>query len=377
MTGPVEWLVGLVLGVDALVIAGLLVSRLSGRSKRKNGAPDEVPTDRLRAYAAPTDGTPTGTALAEAPAVMSEAAAPTAVYAPDLGGSAGPDAVPGYEDLANAPSDVAAAQAGLPEAETLPLDTATDDREAVPPDQEAMPADLEAMPADLEAMPAEPAADGMPSDGNQPVGAATDWDAAVAETPAIPERGPRPIGLDFGPTWVDPVAMAAEAASEWRRGLRRDLALAAWRGRSGLVMNLKLDVENETDLTIADVARFEAQLHQTIGHLVRATDHFDRTGPGRFHVILSEMHESAALAVAERIRHAFTDVAGAPSPRLLIGWAAMETEADVALALERAAERLDGAPSAAAVPDHAAPMPGSEPPNGRIAPEATGAVDEV
>jgi hypothetical protein len=189
----------------------------------------------------------------------------------------------------------------------------------------------------------------------QPASSATDWDAAVAETPAIPERGARPMGLDFGPTWVDPVAMAAEAAAEWRRGLRRDLALASWTGRPGLVMNLKLDIETGPELPIADVARFEGQLHQTIHRLVRATDHFDRTGPGRFHVILSEMPESAALAVAQRIRHGFADAAGAAAPRLLIGWAAMETEADIAVALQRAAERLDGlgAPGAA-IPEAAA-----------------------
>jgi hypothetical protein len=112
-----------------------------------------------------------------------------------------------------------------------------------------------------------------------------------------------------------------------------------------MIMNLKLDIEGSTDLAIPDVARFEGQLHQTIGRVVRSSDHFDRTGPGRFHVILSEMAESAALAVAERIRHGFVETAGSDAPRLLIGWAAMETEGDVTLALQRAAERLDGLPT--------------------------------
>jgi hypothetical protein len=333
MTGPVEWLVGLVLGVDALVIAGLVVSRLTGRSRRRNAA-DEVPVDRLQAYAAYA-----------APA----SSAATAVAEPPLTtGAPMPDGEPvdatatesAYEQLADVPADGREASAGYDA--TSDVDPAAMAEPVPAPAEAAGAVTSDATPVDdARATVADEPAVERPA-AVQPAAAATDWDAAVAETPAIPDRRSRPMGLDFGPTWVDPVAMAADAAAEWRRGLRRDLALASWTGRPGLVMNLKLDIETGPELPIADVARFEGQLHQTIHRLVRATDHFDRTGPGRFHVILSEMPEAAALAVAQRIRHGFAEAAGAAAPRLLIGWAAMETEADVAVALQRAAERLDG-----------------------------------
>jgi hypothetical protein len=150
---------------------------------------------------------------------------------------------------------------------------------------------------------------------------------------------PSPVGLDFGPTWVDPLEMAATAAAEWRHGLRRDLARAAHRGRSAMVMHLKLDIDSRPDLSIQEIARLEGLLLDTLNTLVRSGDHVDRTGPGRFHVILSEMREAGAVAVAERIKDVFAGDA-ADGPRLLIGWAAMETEADIALALQRAAEHV-------------------------------------
>lgn len=363
MTGPVEWLVGAVLGVDALVIAGLLVSRLTGRYRRRNGAgsAEEVSRERLMAYAAP-DGA--GVAVAGPPHGSSDAWTSDATAEPETPQETA------YEEFADVPAAVD---------ERVSVDEAV----ARPEREAALETVEETAPA--------------PEYELEPAVAATDWDAAVAETPAIPERAERPMGLDFGPTWVDPVAMAAEAAAEWRRGLRRDLALAAWRGRPGLVMHLKLDVESGPSPSIADVARFEAQLHQAIGRLVRASDHFDRTGPGRFHLILPEMSEAAAHAVAERIRRGFADTAGMPAPRLLIGWAAMDSEADIALALQRAAERLDGialadagapAPTPAPDPEPSTPAaappeeprhsaPTADPTNGRVAPEATGAADEV
>lgn len=153
-----------------------------------------------------------------------------------------------------------------------------------------------------------------------------------------PSPAPSPVGLDFGPTWVDPLEMAATAAAEWRHALRRDLARAAYRGRSAMVMHLKLDIDSRPDLRIQEVARLEGLLLDTMNTLIRSGDHVDRTGPGRFHMILSEMPEAGAVAVAERIKHVFAG--NAPDgPRVLIGWAAMETEADIALALQRAAER--------------------------------------
>jgi hypothetical protein len=152
--------------------------------------------------------------------------------------------------------------------------------------------------------------------------------------------GPTPVGLDFGPTWVDPLEMAASAAAEWRRALRRDLARAAHRGRPAVLMHLKVDIESRPDLSIQQVARLEGRLLDTLSSLVRSTDHVDRTGPGRFHLILSEMPEAGAVAVASRIRHVYAEDSP-DGPRLLIGWAAMESEADIDVALQHAAERVD------------------------------------
>jgi GGDEF domain-containing protein len=161
------------------------------------------------------------------------------------------------------------------------------------------------------------------------------------EPPApAPSPGRSPVGLDFGPTWVDPLEMAATAAAEWRHALRRDLARAAHRGRSAMVMHLKLDIEKRPDLSIQEVARLEGLLLETLNALIRSGDYVDRTGPGRFHMILSEMPEAGAVAVAERVKHVFAGDAP-DGPRLLVGWAAMEKEADIALALQRAAERAD------------------------------------
>lgn len=151
---------------------------------------------------------------------------------------------------------------------------------------------------------------------------------------------PTPADLDFGPTWVDPLDMAAMAAAEWRHALRRDLARAAHRGRAATVMDMKLDIERRPDLGIQDVAHFEGRFLDTLATLVRSSDRVDRTGPGRFHLILAEMSETGARAIADRIRETFDRDVPA-GPRLIIGWAVMETEADIAAALQRAAERVE------------------------------------
>lgn len=252
-----EVLVALVLGLDAVVIAGIVINRLTRRSTRQAAA--------------------SSVALVDAP------------YAGRLGAeTSGPEAE------ITAAESAAFAELSLPAIE--------------------------------------------PTDGS-------DEEPKLApETPGVPETlapspTPSPVGLDFGPTWVDPLEMAATAAADWRHALRRDLARAAHRGRSAMVMHLKLDIDSRPDLPIQEVARLEGLLLDTLNTLVRSGDHVDRTGPGRFHVILSEMPEAGTVAVAERIKHVFAGEAP-DGPRLLIGWAAMETEADIALALQRAAERV-------------------------------------
>jgi hypothetical protein len=254
-----EVLVALVLGLDAVVIAGIVISRLTHRRANRQEAASSV-------------------ALADAPYSMR----------PDGGAAA---------------AEIAGPAATAPFAEAPPSVGEAD-----------YPAFEELAPP-----PVEP-------------------EIVDATVPAA-SSAPSPVGLDFGPTWVDPLEMAATAAAEWRHDLRRDLARAAHRGRSAMVMHLKLDIDSRPDLSIQEVARLEGLLLDTLNTLVRSGDHVDRTGPGRFHVILSEMPEAGAVAVAERIKDVFAGDAP-DGPRLLIGWAAMETEADIALALQRAAERV-------------------------------------
>lgn len=257
-----EVLVSLVLGLDAVVIAGVVVSRLvQRRSSRQEGAPAMALPDAP--YPGPGFSQPehaSGTLMAPVP------------VEPDLD----VDALPSLEEV-------------------------------------------------LEEM-------------RPPRKAAPTVEAVEASTPMA--STPTPAGLDFGPTWVDPLELAATAAAEWRHTLRRDLARAAHRGWPAMVMHLKLDIESQPDLPIQQVAHFEGLLLDTLNSLVRSSDHVDRTGPGHFHLILSEMPESGTVAIAERIRRVFAE--DAPNgPRLLIGWAAMDGEADIALAIQRAAERVD------------------------------------
>ncbi len=256
--GQLELIVALVLGVDALVIAGIVISRLSSRRNGPRAAGETAPS----------------VAMADAPL-------PAALEVGAPAPSASTELVSGYPEI---PPSVAGPDAAESQVRPWPVE------------------------------PEPPGSDRAPIAG-------------------------RPAGLDFGPTWVDPTAMAATAGAEWRRALRRDLARAAQRGRAGLVMLLKLDIESTPGLSIQEVARLEGLLLDVINTLVRSSDYVDRTGPGRFHLILSEMPEAGALGVAERIKHEFMEDAP-DGPRLLVGWAAMETENDIGLALQRAAERV-------------------------------------
>jgi GGDEF domain-containing protein len=324
-----EVLVALVLGLDAVVIAGIVISRLTHRRSNRQEAASSVavaeppyPERRLvdtsdsaaeiTAVPATTEiGAPAATvAFAEAPPSVAEVAA---VFS-DAPFSGAPitDAPVADAPITDAPlADARAEYAAFAELAPPPVESNGSSVE-----------ELSLPPEALEALEAP----GMPEVPEAPVPA--------------PSPGPSPIGLDFGPTWVDPLEMAATAAAEWRHALRRDLARAAHRGRSGMVMHIKLDIEKRPDLSIQEVARLEGLLLETLNALIRSGDYVDRTGPGRFHMILSEMPEAGAVAVAERVKHVFAGDAP-DGPRLLIGWAAMETEADIALALQRAAERID------------------------------------
>jgi hypothetical protein len=310
-----EVLVALVLGLDAVVIAGIVISRLTHRRSNRQETASSV-------------------ALAESPhreRGLVDTSGSAVEMAPPAGTAALAEAPPSVADVGAVFADAPFADAPFSDAPfsdapvtDIPVsdvpDTATEAEytafaELAPPAVEPNGSSVEELP-DL-------------VDGRE-----------LGEAPAPSQSpGPSPVGLDFGPTWVDPLEMAATAAAEWRHTLRRDLARAAYRGRSAMVMHLNLDIDSRPDLPIQEVARLEGLLLDTMNTLIRSGDHVDRTGPGRFHMILSEMPETGAVAVAERVRHLFAG--NAPDgPRLLIGWAAMETEADIALALQRAAERV-------------------------------------
>jgi hypothetical protein len=339
-----EVLVALVLGLDAVVIAGIVISRLTHRRSNRQEAASSVavaespyPERRLvdasgspaeiAAVPARTEiGAPAATvAFAEAPPSVAEVAA---VFS-DAPFSGGP--VTGGPVTSAPATDAPLFEA--PVADAPPM-------EAPPADEQAEYAAF----AELAPPPVE--SNGSSEDELSPPSEVLEALEApyapetTSEPAAAPSPRPSPVGLDFGPTWVDPLEMAATAAAEWRHALRRDLARAAHRGRSAMVMHLKLDIEKRPDLSIQEVARLEGLLLETLNALIRPGDYVDRTGPGRFHMILSEMPEAGAVAVAERVKHVFAGDAP-DGPRLLIGWAAMETEADIALALQRAAERID------------------------------------
>ena len=310
-----ELLIALVLGIDAVVIAGIVISRLTGRHSHERGPASatfaEAP-DRGRSIE---------------PSVPSVEAVPVVEVSPSLvrsGGGAFRQADATTLTGATAPSvgSYEAPTDHRPARDDVPTVRATAPwPDSAAPDDTSAPYDI-AVSADLappeETAPREEIAPRVP-----------------AEQP-----GPPPAGLDFGPTWVDPIEMAATAAAEWRHALRRDLARAAHRGRPAVVMHLKVDIEGRPDLSIQEVARLEGRLFDTLSSFVRGTDHVDRTGPGRFHLVLSEMPEASAVAVASRIRREYAEDSP-DGPRLLIGWAAMESEADIEVALQRAAERVD------------------------------------
>jgi hypothetical protein len=137
--------------------------------------------------------------------------------------------------------------------------------------------------------------------------------------------------------------MAAEATAAWRRTLRRDLLRAGSRGRAGVLIHLELDVEG---LAADEVARSDGLLFDAIAKVVRPTDHFDRTGPARFHLLLWEIPTTNAQTVARRIEQAFGDSAPA-GLRLLVGLEAVISEAELGPAIQSAAEQVDEARRAA------------------------------
>jgi len=297
-----EVLVALVLGLDAVVIAGIVISRLAGRRQRQEPAAQKAGRDDAYGDRAAYDRLVS--AIGTVPARRPIGDAPNVV---EPGEPLAPPIDPNGASLEEPP----------PIAEpALTIEPNGAPFEGPPPFE-----------------PTEEVESGEPVESGEALESAETLVARPA--PAVP-----PAGLDFGPTWVDPLVMAATAAAEWRHALRRDLARAAHHGRSAMVMHVKLDIEGRPDLSIQEVARLEGLLLDTLVSFVRASDHVDRTGPARFHMILSEMPETGAIALAERLKHVFAEDEPT-APRLLIGWAAMETEADVALAIQRAAERVD------------------------------------
>jgi hypothetical protein len=314
-----EVLVALVLGLDAVVIAGIVISRLTHRRSNREEAASPVAVMDAP-YAARPDTSGAAAAIA-APTAEIGAPAPEIAASPATAALA--EAPPSVAEVAAVFSDAPFSDAPIIDAPDTKADAEyTAFAELAPPPVESNGSSLE----ELSLAPEAPELRDAP-------------EMPEARVPAA-SPGPSPVGLDFGPTWVDPLEMAATAAAEWRHALRRDLARAAHRGRSAMVMHLKLDIDKRPDLSIQEVARMEGLLLETLNALVRSGDYVDRTGPGRFHMILSEIPEAGAVAVAERVKHVFAgDVPN--GPRLLIGWAVMETEADIVLALQRAAERVD------------------------------------
>jgi hypothetical protein len=177
-----------------------------------------------------------------------------------------------------------------------------------------------AEPSPIEAPPARPWRDGVGvPDGEAP--------ASDAGSPA-----------NRWQAWVDPLTMAAEATAAWRRALRRDLLRAGSHRRGGAVLHVELDVPAGE---AGDMTRLEGVLLDAIGSVVRPTDHFDHTGPGRFHVLLWDASSAGARAVGQRIEEAFgRSAAGLHGTRLVVGVEAVTSEEEMAGAVRRAADEV-------------------------------------
>ena len=158
--------------------------------------------------------------------------------------------------------------------------------------------------------------------------------ASRAQTPAADVQSPR----NGWQAWVDPLTMAAEATAAWRRALRRDLLRAGGHRRGGAVLHVELDTPAGT---AGDMTRLEGVLLDAIGSVVRPTDHFDHTGPGRFHVLLWDASTAGARAVGLRIEEAFgRSAAGPPGSRLVVGVESVTSEDEVSGAIRRAADEV-------------------------------------
>jgi hypothetical protein len=212
----------------------------------------------------------------------------------------------------------------------------------VPPVEEPLVA---APPAGAEPAPdeAEPAPDEAEPAPEEAEPASAEAEPPLAEQAVSPQRGSGQA--DLSPAWVDPMTMAAEATAAWRRTLRRDLLRAGSRGRPGVVIQIELDVEG---LAAEEVARSDGLLFDAIAKVVRPTDHFDRTGPARFHLLLWELPKANAQTVARRIEQAFGESAPA-GLHLLVGLEALTSEAEFGAAFQRAAEQVDVARRTAGV----------------------------
>ena len=129
------------------------------------------------------------------------------------------------------------------------------------------------------------------------------------------------------------------AIDEWHRVLRRESARAARYGRPAAVMQLEIEPAAAREAGAPDAVSAENALAGLITATIRASDYVVRTGPGRFHLLMTETDESTALWIAERIRSQFVRRVG-DGRYLLVGWAGTQPPEGLESSVRRAAERV-------------------------------------
>jgi hypothetical protein len=144
--------------------------------------------------------------------------------------------------------------------------------------------------------------------------------------------------VDTARPWADPTTVSDEPA-HWRRVLSREAARAARYGRPATIMQVELDQDVAAARPGSADSQAEGLLLGIISSRVRSSDYVSRTAPGRFHLILTDMPESEAAAIAERIRAEFTEHAP-DGPQMLVGWAGTPPQDGLTSSLWRAAEQV-------------------------------------
>ena len=162
--------------------------------------------------------------------------------------------------------------------------------------------------------------------------------APVAPTLDAPPPAPGATVVDGARPWADPATVSDEPA-EWRRALIRETARAARYGRPATIMQVELDPDGPPARAGSEASQAEGLLLGVISTRVRSSDYVARTAPGRFHLILTDMPESEAPAVAVRIRAEFIEHAP-DGPPMLVGWAGTPPQDGLASSLWHAAERV-------------------------------------